>query len=376
VPEIAFRDDLDAALAGWMTNAINLANCGLMVLGRRDRIAVTTALRQRCASVPYSLFRLEVNMDKFTGIWPALVTPLTPEGRIDVEATEQLIESLLAAGVAGFYVCGGTGEGILLSPDVRREMAEAVIGAVAGRVPVMVHVGALATEVAVDLAQHASLAGADAVSAVPPFYYGYPFRAILDYYRAILAVAEVPLYLYYIPAATGASVSLEQLLEICALDGVAGLKYSAHDLFFLSRLLAMRDPDKVNILSGPDELFLPCLALGCDGAIGTSYNFMPRVYIDIMQSFLRGELAMARRLQFAANGVISKLFPYGVIPATKAILSTLGYRVGHGVPPMPPVEGEEARKLRKDLEDAGLFGLLRRNALYGPPGDPMRGKLA
>ena len=315
-------------------------------------------------------------MEKFTGIWPALVTPLTPEGRIDVEAVEQLLESLLAAGVAGFYVCGGTGEGVLLSPDVRREMAEVAIGAVAGRMPVMVHVGALATETAVDLAQHASLAGANALSAVPPFYYTYPFRAILEYYRAILSVAEVPLYLYHIPTMTGTSVTVKQLLELCALEGVAGLKYSAHDLFFLSRLLAMRDPDKVNILSGPDELFLPCLALGCEGAIGTSYNFMPRVYIDIMQSFLRGELTTARRLQFAANGIIVKLFPYGMIPATKALLSMLGHRVGHGVPPMPPLEGEEARKLRKDLEDAGLFGLLRRNALYGPPGDPMRGKLA
>jgi N-acetylneuraminate lyase len=315
-------------------------------------------------------------MDRFTGIWPALVTPLTVDGRIDVQAAEQLIECLLASGVAGFYVCGATGEGVLLATDLRREMAEVVIGAVAGRVPVMIHVGALTTDAASELAQHASLAGADAISAVPPSLYAYPFGAIVEYYRAIVSVSEVPLYVYHIPIMTGASLSVEQLLELCALDGVAGLKYSSHDLFYLSRLLAMRDPDKVNVLSGPDELFLPCLALGCDGAIGTSYNFMPRLYVDVMQSLLRGELAMARRLQYAANGIIARLYPYGVIPATKALLSTLGYRVGHGVPPMPAIEGEELRKLRKELEEAGLFGLLRRNALYGPPGDPMRGRLA
>ena len=315
-------------------------------------------------------------MDRFTGIWPALVTPLTPEGGVDVAATEHLIESLIATGIGGLYVCGGTGEGVLLPPRVRREMAEVAIGAVAGSLPVMIHIGAIVTETAVELAEHASLAGADAISAVPPFYYSYPFEAILGHYRAIASASDVPLYIYHIPGATGAFLTPDQLLEICALDSVAGLKYSSHDLDYLSRLLAMRDPDAVNVLSGPDELFLPCLALGVEGAIGTTYNFMPRLYVDIMQSFLRGEFAAARRLQFAANGLIRVLLSYGGISATKALLAMLGYEVGHAVPPMPAIIGDEARRLRRDLEEAGLFGLLRRNALYGPPGDPMRGKLA
>lgn len=315
-------------------------------------------------------------MQKFTGIWPALVTPLTAEGRINVKATEQLVESLLATGIGGLYVCGGTGEGVLLSPEARREMAEAVISIVAGQVPVMVHVGAITTETAIELTRHANLAGADAVSAIPPFYYAYPFRAILEHYRAIANEADMPVYIYYIPGSTGASITPEQLLEICALDGVAGFKYTSQDLYYLSRLMILRDTDRVNVLSGPDELFLSCLALGVEGAIGTTYNFMPRLYIDIMQSYLRGDVTTARRLQLAATNLIGKLFPYGVIPATKALLAMLGYSVGHGVPPMPPVEGDDAKKLRQDLEEAGLFGLLRRNALYGPPGDPMRGKLA
>ena len=315
-------------------------------------------------------------MQKFTGIWPALVTPLTHEGRVNVEVAERLIEDLLAAGVGGLFVCGGTGEGIMLSPKARREMAEVAIGAVAGRVPVMVHVGAIDRETALALAKHASGTGADAISALPPFYYIYPFEAIVEHYRAIASVSSVPLYVYHIPSRTGASLTVHQLLEICALDGVAGLKYSSADLYFLSDLLALRDPDRVNVLSGPDELFLPCMALGVDGAVGTFYNLLPRLYIDIMRSLLRGELAVARRLQFAANEIIAVTRPYGAIPALKAMLPMRGYEVGYGVPPMPPTEGEQARQLQRDLEKAGLRGLLRRNAIYGPPGDPMRGKLA
>jgi N-acetylneuraminate lyase len=179
-----------------------------------------------------------------------------------------------------------------------------------------------------------------------------------------------------VPGATGIAISPEQLLEICAVDGIAGLKYTSHDLLYLARLLALRDPDEVNVFSGPDELFLPCLSLGVEGAIGTTYNFMPRLYIDIMQSFLRGEFATARRLQFAADDIIGVLIKYGVIPATKALLKTLGHDVGFGVPPMPRISGDRAEALRRDLESVGLSGLLRRNSLYGPPEDPMRGKLA
>jgi len=315
------------------------------------------------------------HVGKFAGIWPALVTPLTAEGQVNVGVAETLIEDLLAAGVGGLYVCGGTGEGVLLSPQVRRRMAEVAIGAVAGRVPVMVHVGAIDRSTTLELAQQASSAGADAISAVPPFYFTYPFGAILDHYRAIASVSSVPLYVYHIPGATGTLLTVDQLLQICALDGVAGLKYSSVDLYFLSELLARRDSNQVNVLSGPDQLFLPCLSLGVEGAIGTFYNLLPRLFIDIMESFHRGEFAAARRLQFAANEVIAATRPYGVIPAIKAMLAMQGYDVGQGVPPMPPVEGDQAKRLQGDLERAGLRGLLRRNAIYGPPGDSMRGRL-
>jgi N-acetylneuraminate lyase len=315
-------------------------------------------------------------MEIYRGIWPALVTPLTREGRVNIPVTEALINDLIAAGISGLYVCGGTGEGVLLSPAVRREMAEVALGVVSGRIPVMVHIGAINTETAVELAQHASLVGADAISAVPPFYYSVPFAATLTHYRTILSAAPVPLYVYYIPSATGNPFSAEQLLELCALDGVAGFKYSSQDLYTLTRLLAMRDPDKMNVFSGPDELFLPCLALGADGAIGTTYNFMPRLYIDIMQCYLHGDYLEARRLQHIATGLIHVLLPLGAIAATKALLPFLGYQVGFGVPPLPRIEGAEAQRLHDSLVRAGLDDMLKRNALYGAPGDPIRGKLA
>jgi N-acetylneuraminate lyase len=315
-------------------------------------------------------------MGAFSGIWPALVTPLTAEGQVDAAATEGLIEALLATGIGGLYVCGGTGEGVLLPPAVRREMAELAVSVVAGRVPVMVHVGSINTEVAVELAQHANLVSADAISAVPPFYYEYPFHAIREHYQAIAQVSQAPLYVYYIPGATGNPISPDQLLEICALDGVAGLKFTSRDMYYFSQLMARRNPESVNVLSGPDELFLSCQVLGAEGAIGTTYNVMPRLYLDIRASAAAGDVVTARSLQFGANAVIDVLLRHSIIPATKALLGMIGLKVGHGMPPMPPIGGDRARALRHDLEDAGYFALLERSALHGPAGDPMRGRLA
>lgn len=316
-------------------------------------------------------------MSGFRGVWPALVTPLDDRGRINVAVTEELVGALIAAGVSGLYVCGSTGEGVLLSPAQRREMAEVAISAAGGRVRVMVHVGAINTEQAVDLAQHASLAGADAISAVPPFYFHYSPEALRAHYAAIAeAAGSVPLFLYYIPRYTGNEMAPAQLAALCRIPGVAGIKFSHMDMAYLSEFMALRDPEATNVLSGPDDLHLVCAVLGAEGAVGSTYNFMPRLYVDIRGAFEAGDIAMARRLQFCANRLIQVLRRYGAVPAVRAMCQRLGFEVGRAVPPMPTLTGETLRRFHHEMDEAGLPELLERNAVYGPEGDPMRGKLA
>ena len=109
-------------------------------------------------------------MTKHTGVWPALVTPLAPDESINVDVTRRLVDYLIDAGISGLYVCGGTGEGVLLPVETRQKMAETVVEHVQGRIPIIVHVGATATADAVTLAAHAEAVGADGAAAVPPFY--------------------------------------------------------------------------------------------------------------------------------------------------------------------------------------------------------------
>ena len=316
-------------------------------------------------------------MSGFRGIWPALVSPLNEDGTINAAVTEDLVSAQIAAGISGLYVCGSTGEGVLLSLAQRREMAEVAIAAARGRVPVMVHVGAINTEQAVDLAQHANLAGADAIAAIPPFYFGYPHQALRAHYAAIAeAAGGVPFYLYYIPRYTGNEMTPQQLADLCRMPGVAGIKFSYTDMIYFSQFMALRDPAVTNVLSGPDELHLTCAVLGAHGAVGTNYNFAPRLFVDIRGAYDNGDLATARDLQFRANRIIGVMLKYGAVPTTRAICQRLGFAVGSSVPPMPTLAGDAIKSLYQEMDDAGLPDLLERPALYGPAGDPMRGRLA
>src|SRR5262245_6045215 len=102
-------------------------------------------------------------------ILPALVTPLTHSGQLDKKSTERLIDHLYNKGIGGLYVTGSTGEGIYLVPEIRKRIAEIAASRSKGHGKTIVHVGAIQSALAIELADHAARIGADAVSSIPPF---------------------------------------------------------------------------------------------------------------------------------------------------------------------------------------------------------------
>ena len=117
-------------------------------------------------------------MSGFQGIYPALLTPFKKDGTVNHEALRQLIRMNMDKGVTGFYVCGSTAEAFLLDTATRKELLETVVDEVNGKCKVIAHVGTISQNTAVELAQHAAKCGADAISSIPPFYYGFPFDCI------------------------------------------------------------------------------------------------------------------------------------------------------------------------------------------------------
>jgi N-acetylneuraminate lyase len=296
-------------------------------------------------------------MTHFTGVWPALITPLDSTEQVNVPVTRRLVDHLIQAGIGGLYVCGGTGEGILLPKDVRKRMAETVIEQTDGRVPILVHVGAVATADAIGLARHAEQAGADGIAAVPPFYYSVGFGGIKEHYELIAGASSLPFYLYYIPSTTGVTLKAEEMWDLCQIENVRGFKYSAFDMYLLEQILEMSDRT-LNVFSGPDQLFAPMLTVGVDGAIGTTYNLLPRHFVRIYEAFRRADIEQARQLQSQANRVIDTFLVHGGLPAVKEIMRMLGFDCGQCRRPFRPLDANEVSALRTDLERIGFWDLV------------------
>jgi N-acetylneuraminate lyase len=296
-------------------------------------------------------------MTRFSGVWPALITPLTEDEHINAAVTRRLVDHLIDAGIGGLHVCGGTGEGILLPTAERKTMAETTIEQVNSRVPVIVHVGATATADALELAGHAEQVGADAIAAIPPFYYRVGFQAIKEHYELIAAASSLPLYLYYIPSTTGVTVTAAQMWELCQVPNVAGFKYSAFDLYLLEQILSL-GCGTLNVFSGPDQLFAPMLTVGVDGAIGSTYNLLPRHFVALYNAFQAGDIAGARAMQSQANRVIDTFARHGGLPAVKEMMRMLGFDCGYYRRPFRRLSADEVAALRADLSQIEFWDLI------------------
>jgi N-acetylneuraminate lyase len=295
-------------------------------------------------------------MSRFQGVWPALVTPLTESEELNVEVTRALIDHLIACGIGGLYVGGGTGEGILLPLEVRKALAQVSVEQAGGRVPVIVHVGATATADALLLAAHAEQVGADGIAAIPPFYYQVGFEGIREHYQLIAAASSLPLYLYYIPSTTGVTLTADQMWELCQIPNVRGFKYSAFDMYLLEQILSLGG-GTLNVFSGPDQLFAPMLTVGVDGAIGTTYNLLPAHFVQIFEAFQATDLGRVRALQSQANRVIDAFIRHGGLPAVKEMMRMLGFDCGYCRRPFRRLRDGEIAAMRAELDRIDFWSI-------------------
>ena len=173
----------------------------------------------------------------FQGVWPALITPLDRDGKPAFDVLEALTDRLAQDKLDGLYVIGSTGQWPLFTREERMAIAERVIKAAAGRIPVMVHVGAVSTQDAVELARHAQRTGAQAVSSVAPIYFGHPPAAVFEHYRRIGEAGGLPLFVYHLSGVSQLSMPPAEFAKrLRDLPNIGGMKFTDHDLNALALL--------------------------------------------------------------------------------------------------------------------------------------------
>lgn len=288
------------------------------------------------------------NLKTMEGVLPALVTPFNASEEFVPAAMERLLERLYARGAHGIYVLGQTGEGLMTPLDVRKRAAETAIRASPAGKIVIVHVGAARTADAVELARHATKAGAHAVASLPPA--GVSFPDIKGYYEALAAASGVPLLVYFFPEFSSAIATADQIFELCAIPNVAGLKFTDFDLYRMSRISLAGHV----IFNGRDEVFAAGMLMGACGGIGSFYNLVPELFVQVYDSARSGQWAEARRVQDRINELIALTLRFPALPAIKKMLAWSGLDCGACLGPRRLLSGDEESALRRVLEEHGF----------------------
>lgn len=269
-------------------------------------------------------------MTYIQNIIPACITPFNDDYSVNYAMVEPLVDHFIDAGVGGLFINGSSGEFLTLTDGERKKLAETFVGTIAGRMPVIVHVGSRDLSSATELAKHAESIGADAIGTLPPLDRA---QSTLDndfaWYQAVGAASSLPLYVYLRSDMGTSEIRPEEFLaRMKAVPTFAGIKYGASN-FHITQGIAQQTKHRINILTGPDELLLAGLVMGSDGAVGTTYNAFPNHCVAIYQSYKDGDIRKAEKLQAQLGELIAELIRMGIVLAgTKAIMREQGIAVG------------------------------------------------
>ena len=289
---------------------------------------------------------------KFTGVIPAMATPLCEDNRtVNTASVKSIVERQISEGANGFYILGGTGEGFVMGREQREIMCESAVSAVKGRVPVINHIAASNLSEAIELAKHAERAGVDAIAAIPPTLFHYGDNEVYNYYKRLAENVHIPVIIYYFPGAQ-AVMTPELISHIYEIDNVTGVKWSSLDLMQMIRLKDMTNGD-MNILNGEDFILLPSLAAGADAGVGATYNVMLPEFVSIYNDFKAGRLDLALATQRKINNVAWYLCSNETIPAVKLAMNILGMNVGEATFPLRQFSKEEKEKFERELNALG-----------------------
>lgn len=290
----------------------------------------------------------------FKGIIPPIMTAFTKEGEVYEKGTREIIDFLVPH-VQGLYPCGSYGSGPMMSIEERKRVAEIMLDQVAGRVPVIVHVGTADTKNAVDLARHAESMGASAVGAVTPYYNDYKDEQIFAHFAKLVQSVHIPVFLYNNPKLSGNTVSMDVLVRL-AREGLAGVKDSTFSMEnYYHMQLALREFTEMNLIIGTEALLVATFDAGAQAAVTGLGNVYPDLVAELYHDYIGGDRSKMMETQYRVLRArqITKFGP--TVPTCHAILKLRGVDGGYPRMPYLPVSAEVEKKVEQALKAEGLL---------------------
>lgn len=292
----------------------------------------------------------EKQIGAMNGPHSAIFTPFDSQGEVNFDMLGEIAEFQLDQGLAGFFVAGSTGEGLLLSEQERTEVVRKVVEVNRGRGNVIAHVGHPSTDVSARLAAAAADAGADWIASVAPIYHGTTFEGAMRHYSQIAAATDLPFMIYSI----GSEIDPKRDAGFFEIPNVCGLKYTGANFFSVQQLVRILDR-RLAVMSGFDEQFVAGQSFGFDGGIGSTYNFAPKFYADIYQLYHDGRIKEAAHVQAEINRVTFLMAQYENWSYRKAIMKYIGFDCGNCRAPYGPLSDQEYEAFTKELDPLGIL---------------------
>lgn len=289
----------------------------------------------------------------FKGSITALVTPFR-DGAIDWKAFEAFVEWQVKEGSHGLVPVGTTGESPTLSHDEHKRVVEACVRVAAGRVPVIAGAGSNNTAEAIDLAQFAEKAGANALLVVTPYYNKPNQEGLYRHFKAINDAVGLPIFIYNIPGRSVIDMSVDTMARLNELRNIVGVKDATAKVERVSAQRQAMGPGFIQ-LSGEDGTALAFMAHGGHGCISVTANVAPRLCAEFQDACLAGDFAKALTIQDKLYPLHHALFIEPNPQGAKYALSLIGKMQNELRLPLVPVAPSTEVALRKALEHAGLL---------------------
>jgi N-acetylneuraminate lyase len=300
-----------------------------------------------------------MKFEHLQGLIAAPFTPMDKSGQLNTAVIPDYYRFLKHNGVTGAFICGSTGEGVSLTTSEKMQVAEAWASATVNdtNFKVMTLLGGNSISDCKELAKHALFLNLYGVSFTSPSYFKPANVDILAEMCLEIAetVPDMPFYYYHIPVLTGANFPMLSLLEVLdgKLNNLAGIKYTHEDFMDFQSCMNFRN-GKYDMLWGRDENMLSALVLGAKGAVGSTFNYAPSLYNDMITAFNNNDLEKARALQQKSIDMIRLLGKYGGISVGKAYVKLVDMDCGEFRLPVRNMTKEQFEKFKLDVAELGF----------------------
>ena len=299
------------------------------------------------------------------GIIPAIVTPMTNDGDLDVPALRRYTRWLVEQGPVALAVNVDTGEGPHLTADEKRQTLETVAEVASGKCKIVGGIAGPSTAQGVSNARAAQAAGSDALLVFPiPAFLGQPLNPEVPYrYHAAIAEAvDLPLILFQLqPALGGVLFTTEILHKLITIPSVAAIKEASFDAMrFLQVKAALESASrKITFLTGNDNFICESFILGAEGALLGFSTLGTQEQVRMLKAVQRGDFNEARELGCRLQPLADVIFAPPVTDyraRTKEALKMLGILDHTTVrPPLLPIAENEREVIQRALQTAGLL---------------------